>query len=122
MTENELVGGVRVLNRWERHKFMMLVGLTIIIALFLVVVSLQLYNSSGAAQLDLSRPGYQSIREKAGRTVDFTGFPSTGPLDKKALEGFRSLYDTQVKEATTVDSFGGDVMSDTALNLAASPQ
>ncbi len=121
MIEDELIADARVLSRWERHKFMVLVGLTIIISLFLVMVSLRLYGSSGAAQLDLSRPGYQSVREQASRPVDFTSFPSTGPLNKEALDKFRILYDEQVKEATAVDSYGGDVMSDTALGLNVPP-
>lgn len=122
MIEKELIASARTLSRWEQHKFMVLVGLTIIISLFLVMISLQLYNRSGAAQLDLSRPGYQSVREQAGRRVEFTGFPSTGPLSKEALDSFRSLYDVQVKEATSVNSFGGDVMSDAALNLTVSAE
>ncbi len=121
MTEDEFIADARVLSRWEKHKFMVLVGFTIIIALFLVMVSLRLYSSSGAAQLDLSRPGYKSVREQAGRPVDFTSFPSTGQLNKEALDSFRSLYDEQVKEATAVDSYGGDVMSDATLGLNAPP-
>lgn len=121
MTEEELIAEAATLNRWEQHKFMILVGLTILIALFLVLIALQLYNSSGAAQLDLSRPGYQSVRKQASRTNDFTGFPSAGPLDKEALDTFRGLYDEQLKEATALDSFGGDVMSDTALGIDGPP-
>lgn len=123
MTEEELIADARVLTRWERHKFMVLVGLTIMIALILVMISLHLYNSTGAVQLDLSRPGYQAVRKQASETVDITSYPSTGPLDKDALDAFRNLYNEQVKKVTSVDSFGGDVMSDTALGLdASSPQ
>jgi hypothetical protein len=122
MIERDFKVTTRALSRWEQHKFMVLVGLTIIISLFLVMVSLQLYRSSGAAQLDLSRPGYKSVQKEASRKVEFTGFPSTGPLDNEALANFRSLFDQQVKEATAVDSFGGDVMSDAALNLSVPAQ
>lgn len=121
MTEEELVADAEVLSRWEQHKFMVLVGLTIIIALILVMISLRLYDSSGVAQLDLSRPDYKSVREQASRTVDFTGFSSTGPIDKEVLDNFRALYDEQVKKATAVDSYGGDVMSDAALGLDVPP-
>jgi hypothetical protein len=121
VTEEELIADAQVLGRWEQHRFMVLVGLTIVVALILVMISLQLYNSSGVAQLDLSRPGYKSVRKEASHSNDFTSFPSTGPLDQDALDNFRKLYDDQVKEATTVDSFGGDVMSDTALGLDVPP-
>lgn len=117
MTEQELVKEASQLGRWQQHKFLLLVGITIVIALVLVIISLQLYNSSGAAQLDLSRPGYKSVRSQVSYGSEFTGFPSSGPLDKEAIDSFRSLYSEKLKEATALDSFGGDVLSDKALGL-----
>jgi len=117
MSEEELIAEAQSMTRWQQHKFMVLVGATILTALFLVGISLRLYTTSGAMQLDLSRPGYQSIRDQASSSSDFTGFSSTGEIDKKALDEFRSLYDEQLKEATAVESFGGDVMSDAALGI-----
>lgn len=122
MTEQELVEEARTLGPWEQHKFMLLVGLAIVAALGLVAVSLALYNSSGAAQLDLSRPGYQSVREQASKKQAFTSFPSTGALDSNALDQFRALYDKQVKNVTAVDSYGGNVMDDNILMIDQLPQ
>lgn len=119
MSEEELIAEARTLSGWQRHKFMALVGGTIVIALFLVSVALALYTSSGAAQLDLSRPGYQSVREQASRTPEFEAFPSNGALDEKAITHFKELYDKKAKEATSVDAFGGDVLTDKALALDA---
>jgi hypothetical protein len=107
------------MSHWQRHKFMALVGITILIALFLVGVAMALYSSSGAAQLDLSRPGYQSVREQASRTSDFEGYPATGKLDAKAISDFKTMYDKKAKEATAVDSFGGTVMTDQSLSIDA---
>lgn len=107
------------LSKWQQNKFLWLVGGSVIIALFLVGVALALYASSGAAQLDLSRPGYQSVREKAAQNDSFSGFQATGPLDQKAIDQFRKLYDERAKQATSVDSFGGDVMSDKSLSIDA---
>ena len=117
MTEDELVKEARKLNRWERHKFMVLVIITIVISLFLVMISLRLYASSGAAQLDLSRPGYKSVRDQVSRPADVDYFPSTGSIDQEALNNFRVLYDKQAGEVTAHSSFGGDVMSDQALGF-----
>jgi hypothetical protein len=117
MTEEDLIADARTLSRWQRHKFMMLIGGTITISLILVVIALILYNTSGAAQLDLSRPGYQSVRDKADRSEDDTNFSSTGPLDKDSLTKFRILYNSKMKEVNAVDAFGGDIMSDKALSL-----
>ena len=119
MSEEELRVEAETLGKWERHKFMLLVGLTIVISLFLVGVAMALYSSSGAAQLDLSRPGYQAVRDQISQTEDFDGYPATGALDKKALDEFRSLYDKKSKEAMDVDGFGGKVLSDSALSIDA---
>ena len=121
MSEEELMAQAQHLSGWQQHKFMVLVGLTIALSLVLVVVSLWLYNSSGAAQLDLSRPGYQSVRDQA-KTGDFTGFSSSGTFDKEQLDDFRKMYDAQLKEATAVDAFGGNVMSDEALGIGTGAQ
>lgn len=119
MTEEELLVEAKELTRWQQHKFMVLVGITIVISLALVSASLRLYKTSGAAQLDLSRPEYESVRKQASHADDFNGFPSSGPLDAEAFGTFRSLYDDQMKKATAVDSFGGEVMSDSALGIDA---
>ena len=119
MTEEDLLKDAKHLSAWQQHKFMVLVGATIIISLLLVILSLHLYRSSGAAQLDLSRPGYESVRGQVSNNNDFTGFPSTGPLDKSATDTFRTLYDEQLKKATALNSFGGEVMTDSTLGIDA---
>jgi hypothetical protein len=117
MNEEPVGTGEHSLDRWARHRFMALVALTILISLFLVSVALALYASSGAAQLDLSRPGYQSVRNQAGKTTSFDSFPSSGPLNKEAIDKFRNLYTQQAERATNVDSFGGSAMSEQTLSI-----
>lgn len=117
MTEEQLIADAQNLSPWQRHRFVVLIGLTIVISLFLVSVALALYASSGAAQLDLSRPGYKSVRDKASRSDSFEGFSASGPVDQDTLDKFKALYDSQSKNATNYDSFGGDVMSDKTLSI-----
>ena len=117
MSEEDLIAEAKLLTRWQQHKFMVLVGITIILSLVLVAISLWLYSSSGAMQLDLSRPGYQSVRNQANDTRNFVGFSSSGPIDQEALDEFRKLYSEELKEATAIESFGGDVLSDSSLGL-----
>lgn len=94
-----------------------MIAAAIMIALFLVGVALALYASSGAAQLDLSRPGYVSVRDQAKNKEDFDGFPATGSITKETLDQFRKLYEKQAEKATSLDSFGGNALSDQALSL-----
>jgi uncharacterized iron-regulated membrane protein len=102
---------------WGQHRFMLLVGGTILISLFLVGVALALYASSGAAQLDLSRPGYTSVRDQVSRSESFDKYSATGPINKQTLDQFRTLYTKQAEQATSVDSFGGNVISDQTLAI-----
>lgn len=119
MTEEELTADAQHLSGWEKHRFLVMVGISIVIALMLVAVSMKLYESSGAAQLDLSRPGYEHVNEKVTPSEVFKGFSASGEIDQEAIDEFRKMYDTRAAQATNVDSFGGDVMSDAALGIDA---
>ncbi|HWT40434.1 MAG TPA: hypothetical protein VN081_04175 [Dongiaceae bacterium] len=101
-----------------RYRFAILIVGAIIISFVLVMVSLSLYVSSGASQLDLSRPGIDdSIRKQASADESFKGFDASGPIDSQAMDEFNNLYDSQLKQLTTIKAFGGDVLSDNALQL-----
>ena len=96
------------MTRFQRHKFLVMVGGTIVISLVLVSAALTLYATSGTEQLDLSRPGYQGISKQAVSKQDFDSFSSEGPLNKQVAKQFENTYDVQVKKLTTVQAFGGD--------------
>ena len=102
---------------FREHRFLFLVFSSIIMAVILVMVSLGLYVSSGTAQLDLSRPGYDSIREQLQQDTTFDGFDANGPLNKTTLNEFDKLYSKKLNEATSVDAFGNDVLSPKSLQI-----
>lgn len=107
------------LSRWQEHRFLLMIGLAVLIALFLVGVGLALYATSGTAQLDLSRPGYQSVRQQVTQPDGFTGFSGSGPLTKDTLNEFQAMYDEKANQIISVDSFSGEVMSDESLGIGA---
>lgn len=118
MTHEELLLEAQKLTGWQKHKFLLMVGSSIAVALFLVIIAMSVYNGSGAAQLDLSRPGYQSVRNEAAGVGQETGaFPASGALTPAALSEFRKLYDKRLDEMQAVEAFGGDVMGDRTLRL-----
>lgn len=119
MSEEDLVTEAHHLKGWEKHRFLVMVGVSIIVALLLVAVSMKLYESSGAAQLDLSRPGYEHVSEKVSQPEVFKGFPAIGEINQQAIDDFRAMYEKRAIQATNVDSFSGDVMSDAALSIDA---
>lgn len=97
-----------------------MIGLSIIVALILVGVSMALYVSSGASQLDLSRPGYRAVSDQVvTNDSDFGNYSATGTLDQSAIDQFKTLYDKQSAKAQAVDAFGGDPLSPDALELSA---
>lgn len=104
---------------WYKARLVLFIAGSIGIALILVVISLALYVSSGAAQLDLSRPGYQSVQSQVEKGETFKGFPSTGAVDGKTIDQFQKLFDEQVKHVTAVDAFNPEVLSDQALGIDA---
>jgi len=118
MNENHESIGVRTVRA---HQLFVMVSLSIVIAIFLVYVALSLYQSSGALQLDLSRPGYDSARQEAIKDNGevFKGFSADGPIDKASLQEFDTLYKQKAAQAFTDDvaDFSGDALSDAALTL-----
>lgn len=103
---------------WYKTHLVVFVAGSIVIGFMLVVVSMMLYLSSGAAQLDLSRPGYKAVQDKVERSDNFKSFPASGTIDARSIEEFQKLYAEQVKNVTTVDVFNPNVLDDAALGIA----
>lgn len=101
----------------RNHRFATFVIGSIVISILLVMVALALYASSGTEQLDLSRPGLAKVREQVQNDDKFQGFSADGPLDDQALDEFAKLYDAKLKEARSVDAFGGDALSPESLQI-----
>lgn len=102
------------------HKFIVLVVLAIIVSIILVIISLEIYNRSGAAQLDLSRPGYRSVSQEAVTNDNsFLVYPSSGEVNRMTVNEFKALFDKQMQNVNTIDAYGGDPLSSEALQLNA---
>lgn len=106
-----------ILTRWQQHRFLVMIAGAITAACFLVSVALGLYNSSGAAQVDLSRPGYEAIRTQASQDQSSKSFDATGTLDKATFKSFQDLYDARAAKVVDVDSFDAAALSEDSLQL-----
>jgi len=102
---------VELTTFWARHRFFLLVFFTIIIALTMTVVSLVVYNLSGSAQLDLSRPGYQSVSSQVEREDNTGEFSASGSVSRETLEDFMKLFNEYGDRAKSVDAFNGDPLN-----------
>jgi hypothetical protein len=119
MDEQRTLGTDETLSFRDKHLFSLMIIGAIMIALALVIISMELYNSSGAAQLDLSRPGYKDVRAQVVSNDDFKDYSSSGPIDQAAVNEFVSIYNQQAKKTESVDAFGGDPLSADALGISA---
>ena len=70
-----------------------------------------MYTASGAIQLDLSRPGYQSVSNQVERESPITGFSASGSVTLETIDEFIELYDTQSEKAQAVDAYNGDPLN-----------
>lgn len=104
-------------NFWSQHRFLLLVSATIVVAIILTIISVIVYNVSGSALLDLSRPGYQSVSSQVDRTDPIDDYSAVGPVNVYTVKEFISLYDAQAKKATAVDAFNGDPLNPEVLEF-----
>lgn len=102
----------------SKTKFMIFIGAALLVSIFMVYVALSLYRSSGALQLDLSRPGYDSARKEAAKdSTVFEGFSPNGPINEASLSEFDAKYKQKAVEALSIDAYSGDALSDQTLTI-----
>lgn len=102
------------------RRLMVMVAASIITSMALVGVSLALYSSSGASQLDLSRPGYSGVsNQTVTKEEDTNVYSETGPIDQQAVDEFRALYKEQSDKIKAIDAFGGDPLGASSLGIDA---
>ena len=106
-----------IIAQAKDHKLLLMVSGSIVISILLVMVALALYYSTGASQLDLSRPGYSDLREQVKNNDDYKGFRASGSIDAKSLDEFDAMYTKQLDELKAVDAFNNDVLSLKSLQL-----
>lgn len=102
---------------WGRHRLALLLVGTVLTAITLTVISMIIYSSSGAAQLDLSRPGYRSVSSQVDSNDEIDSFSSSGPVNKQTVQDFMNTYDKQAAKAKAVDAFNGDPLNPDVLEF-----
>lgn len=101
-----------------KHQFTMAITLTIIVAFIMTAVSLSLYVSSGAIQLDLSRPGYEAARKELIKPEEKKDFAANGPINKEALDEYQKQFDAQRTELNRIGKYEDKGLDDDALVLS----
>ncbi len=119
-SEHNVAVPKQVTSPWSQHRFLFMIAASIGAAFILVVISTSMYYMTGTAQLDLSRPSYQSVREelKKNKPSDSqAAFSSSGDITEEMFKDFIKRYDTRSKDTTSIDAFSGEPMSDQALGI-----
>ena len=114
---SSLVAAHDSMSFWDKHRLSLLLAITVCIAIVLTSVSIALYNNSGAAQLDLSRPGYRSVSSQAEKTDTIDTYSASGAVNTGTIQEFIQLYDKQATKAKAVDAFNGDSLNPEVLEF-----
>jgi len=102
----------------DRHSFLIFISISIFLSIALVSISMAMYNSSGAAQLDLSRPGYVSVRSQAiSNDNSLKSFSSFGNLTQEDIDYFQEIYAVQAEKVTSIEAFSGDPLKPVSLGI-----
>ena len=119
MNEMQLIAPVES-RLTSKHRFLIMIATSVVVAFILVVIAMSLYNASGAAQVDLSRPGYKTVKaESITGDNNLQRYPSTGAITQSTIDDFKKIYDQQVSYIKTADAFGGDPLSPESLGISA---
>lgn len=99
------------------HRLPIAIIIAICIAIMLTSVSMSLYVRSGASRLDLSRPGYEKVREQVSEEKDEDSFSASGPMNSKVIDEFQEIYSKRRANLDKLDPFNPSVIDDTSIRL-----
>lgn len=104
----------------DENRFLTVIVAAIIIAVIWVVVSVSIYVSDGTYLLDLSRPGYEPVREQVQQEESYSqsDFSADGPVDAAALTEFLELYKERTDDIDKYDDFDTDALDEVQLRIA----
>lgn len=103
--------------RLAKNKLVVLIIGATATSFVLVLVAMSIYWMSGAAQVDLSRPGFSAVREQAANNETDRPFESNGEITDKVLDDFEKRYKEKSQRVLDARVFNPSVMSDKTLRI-----
>lgn len=110
-------GDVTPIVRLHKNKLYLLICGVIAISLLLVGIAMGVYNSSGAAQLDLSGPGFKDVQRGVQEEKDSVSYPANGEFDKASFDSFKKMYDERVHAINAINGYDPAAVNNDAFNL-----
>ena len=96
---------------------MLAIALAIVVALFMTVVSLKLYDMDYVSRLDVSLPSREALRAKTTIQEETKKFDASGPLDEQAFFDFQSIYTKNRTALDVLGKFDSDALNDNSLQV-----
>lgn len=101
------------------HKLVLFLMMTIAMAAILVAVSMNIYYTSNAFRLDLSRPEYKQVRSQIAKESKADSlYPAQGSIDKDSLDDFLGRYRQEEAKIVDAKAYQVDTLSDEQLGLS----
>lgn len=104
----------------QRHTIIYGISGALLVTILLTTISMALYVSSGASRLDLSRPGYEGVRETVQRDASEVTFSSTGSLDTDVAKDFQKRFSERRTQLGKLGNYGSNALDDDQLQIAPS--
>ena len=112
------VNSLQAAIEWAKSRqFALAITLSIVVAFALTCLSLWIYHINDVSRLDISRPGYEVVRESVQRDTTGSTFEATGNLDKKSIDTFKTEFAAKRKLLDGNSRFDPQVISDDELKL-----
>lgn len=102
---------------FKKRKLMTGVILAVTMALALTLVSMTIYVLSDVARLDISRPGYEKLRESVIKNETTDKFEANGLLDKQSVQDFQEIFREKRRLLEPIGRFDGNPLGDEELKL-----
>ncbi|NCU30413.1 hypothetical protein EOM57_01260 [Candidatus Saccharibacteria bacterium] len=116
-------GRAKLAINWLRgNKLAVVVLMALLVTAILTWISMWIYHINDVSRLDISRPGYEVVRESVQRQEEAGMFQATGKLDKKAVDLFLKEFNAKRKLLDGNSRFDPGVLSDEQLELVSVPE
>src|SRR5687767_13228274 len=89
----------------QRYRLIALITGAVLVSLLLTVFSVLIYVRDGTSRLDLSRPGYEQVRDQIRPDDTSPAFESSGELTKEVMEKFAKDLKDKIGEFNQLSSF-----------------
>lgn len=101
----------------RKRRLLFALSFAIFATICLTVVGVTIYNVGGFYRYDLSRPGFEKVRQEVSTTPTDVTYDTNSPLSKEAVDGFFKEFDTHRKNLGDYDTFNNGGLSDEELQI-----